>query len=86
MTLYCGTGNAGKLREFQSAAGDGIEIRSVGPRDCPETGETFEANAIQKALCYSTALADTDLLFVDESSKVTHVRNLCKLGRPTTAS
>jgi len=26
---------------------------------------------------------DGDLLYVDESSKVTHVRDLCKLGRPT---
>ena len=69
--LYCGTGNPGKLREFQAAAGSGIEIRSFGPLPCPETGDTFEANAIQKAVCYGTALAKqldpTPLLFVDDS-------------------
>lgn len=69
--LYCGTANRGKLREFQAAAGSDIEIRSFGPLSCPETGDTFEANAIQKALCYSTAWArqlnPTAFLFVDDS-------------------
>ena len=71
MILYCATGNPGKLREFQGAAGPGVEIRAFGPLDCPETGTTFEANAIQKAACYARALeAHTgrpELLFCDDS-------------------
>ncbi|MCB9385367.1 MAG: non-canonical purine NTP pyrophosphatase [Bryobacterales bacterium] len=71
MILYCATGNRGKLREFQQAAGDGIEVRAFGPLECPETGDTFEANAVQKALCYARALkAETgrdELLFCDDS-------------------
>lgn len=71
LELYCGTGNAGKLREFQEAAGDGILIRAFGPLPCPETGDTFEANASQKAVCYGKALArevsPEALLFVDDS-------------------
>jgi XTP/dITP diphosphohydrolase len=65
--LHCGTGNAGKLREFQAAAGASIEIHSVGPLNCPETGDTFEGNAGQKALCYGKALAPDEFLFVDDS-------------------
>ena len=71
MKLYCGTGNRGKLREFQQAAGDGLEIRAFGPLPCPEEGDTFEANAVQKALCYGAALerelGREALLFVDDS-------------------
>lgn len=67
LELYCGTGNPGKLREFQAAAGDEIIIHPCGPRDCPETGATFEANAIEKALCYSELLPPEALLFVDDS-------------------
>ena len=71
MILYCATGNPGKLREFQGAAGPDVEIRAFGPLDCPETGATFEANAIQKARCYSRALeaetGSTQLLFCDDS-------------------
>ena len=70
LELYCGTGNPGKLREFQAAAGDEIIIRPCGPRNCPETGATFEANAIEKALCYSDALPADALLFVDDSGLV----------------
>lgn len=70
LELYCGTGNPGKLREFQAAAGDEIIIRPCGPRDCPETGATFEANAIEKALCYSETLPADALLFVDDSGLV----------------
>ena len=71
MELYCATGNRGKLREFQRASGDDLTIKAFGPLPCPETGDTFEANAIQKALCYSSALSkDIDgepLLFADDS-------------------
>ncbi|MBI1358549.1 MAG: RdgB/HAM1 family non-canonical purine NTP pyrophosphatase [Acidobacteria bacterium] len=69
--LYCATGNPGKLREFREAAGDGFEILPCDSRDCPETGDTFEANALQKAHCYAQALtAKTGAeqwLFADDS-------------------
>ena len=67
MTLYCATGNKGKLLEFQQAAGPEIEIRTFGPLDCPETGSSFEENAVQKARCYGKALGDDALLFCDDS-------------------
>ena len=54
-TLYCATGNAGKLREFRMAAGAApfeIELlpdfKILPP--CVEDGATFEENAIIKAL------------------------------------
>ena len=66
--LYCATGNPGKLREFRQAAGEDFEILPAGPVDCPETGTTFEENAIQKARCYAAALnVDGALLFADDS-------------------
>lgn len=69
MIVYCATTNPGKLREFQAAAGSGIEIESLpGLREITppeEIGDTFEANAAQKAVYYSRF---TDhLLFVDDS-------------------
>ena len=67
LELYCGTSNPGKLREFQAAAGADIIIRPCGPCDCPETGNTFEINAIEKALCYSESLPPDAFLFVDDS-------------------
>lgn len=70
MTLYCATTNAGKLREFALAAKTyGVSIDVLpGLRDlppAPETGDTFEANAIQKALYYGAHTAG--LVFVDDS-------------------
>ena len=71
MILYCATGNPGKLREFQQAAGPEVEIRAYGPLDCPEEGATFTENAVQKARCYAKGLmAETEqpaLLFCDDS-------------------
>jgi XTP/dITP diphosphohydrolase len=67
LELYCGTANPGKLREFQAAAGADIVIRPCGPCNCPETGDTFEINAVEKALCYSESLPPDALLFVDDS-------------------
>ena len=69
MKLYCATTNRGKLREFQMALRDGIEVQplpgleSITP--CEETGVTFEENAIQKALYYSKHC--DGYLFVDDS-------------------
>jgi XTP/dITP diphosphohydrolase len=68
VSLYCATGNAGKLREFRTIAGP-VEIELVpGFRDldaCPETGSTFEENAIQKAAWYGPHAPG--LLFADDS-------------------
>jgi len=69
-TLYCATGNAGKLREFRMAVDSariGIELLP-GFKQLPpalEDGATFEENAIRKALHYSPH-AD-GLLFADDS-------------------
>lgn len=69
-TLYCATGNAGKLREFRMAADSariGIELLP-GFKQLPpalEDGATFEENAIRKALHYSPHTAG--LLFADDS-------------------
>jgi len=69
-TLYCATGNAGKLREFRMAADSTriwIELLP-GFKQLPpalEDGTTFEENAIRKALHYSPHAAG--LLFADDS-------------------
>ncbi|MDA1313661.1 MAG: non-canonical purine NTP pyrophosphatase [Acidobacteria bacterium] len=76
--LYCATSNAGKLLEFQQAAGDGIAIHGLPPVPCPESGATFEENAVLKAVCYSEALRGapegsplaSPLLFADDSGLV----------------
>jgi len=66
MIVYCATSNAGKLREFQLSAPD-FDVRalakSVEPPD--ETGDTFEANAIEKAIAYGQRV--TGYLFADDS-------------------
>jgi XTP/dITP diphosphohydrolase len=67
--VYCATRNPGKLREFQAAAGEDIEVVSLpglGDIDPPEeTGDTFESNAAQKAIYYSRFTSE--LVFVDDS-------------------
>ena len=69
-TLYCATGNVGKLREFRMVADNsriGIELLP-GFKQLPpalEDGATFEENAIRKALHYSPHAAG--LLFADDS-------------------
>ena len=69
MILYCATSNPGKLREFRAASGAGIDIESLpglrGIAPPEETGDTFEANAAQKAIYYSN-LTD-QMVFVDDS-------------------
>ncbi|MBM3762447.1 MAG: RdgB/HAM1 family non-canonical purine NTP pyrophosphatase [Acidobacteria bacterium] len=53
MKLYLATSNPGKVREFEGA---GLEIEMFPEMKsmavAPETGDTFEANAIEKALYY----------------------------------
>jgi XTP/dITP diphosphohydrolase len=69
LTVYCATTNPGKLREFQLALRDSIQVQpmpglaSIAP--CEETGVTFEQNAVQKALYYSNFC--DGYLFVDDS-------------------
>ncbi len=54
MKLWVATTNTGKLREFQLAAGSGVDILPFPPSDPPEeTGSTFEKNASLKACEYS---------------------------------
>ena len=74
--LYCATANPGKQREFQRAAGNDIIIHRLDPRDCPEEGNSFEENAVSKALCYSRACkpknlsGDAAMVFADDSGLV----------------
>ena len=73
--LFCATSNEGKLFEFQQAAGEDVLIRGLPAVDCPETGETFEENAIEKAVCYSESVGErigrsggaSALVFADDS-------------------
>jgi XTP/dITP diphosphohydrolase len=57
LRLYCATTNPGKLREFQRAFAGSLDLETLPALAsipvCEETGTTFEANAIQKALYYS---------------------------------
>jgi XTP/dITP diphosphohydrolase len=68
MTLRCATSNPGKLREFRSKHPE-VDIQPLDHlksiRPCEEDGETFEANAIKKALYYSQFTADP--VFADDS-------------------
>ena len=70
MTVYCATGNPGKLHEFRLAAQPfGIEIQELPGLaqlpPCDETGKSFEENAILKARYYGGHASG--LLFVDDS-------------------
>lgn len=70
MTIYCATGNKGKLREFRLAAEVlGIDIQplpNLEQMEAPEeTGSKFEENAILKAEYYSRSAPG--LLFADDS-------------------
>lgn len=73
MKVYCATTNPGKLREFRLAAETYApgrfeivslpDVKDIEPPD--ETGDTFEANAAEKAMFYSTHAPG--LLFADDS-------------------
>lgn len=70
MKIYCATGNAGKLREFQLAGGVlGIDVEplpNIKAIAAPEeTGATFEQNARLKAIYYSGFAPGP--LFADDS-------------------
>lgn len=72
MKLYCATTNPGKLREFRLIAG-GIDLEPLAGLGqipaCPETGASFEENAVQKALYYG-AYAPGLLLAEDSGLEV----------------
>jgi len=70
VTLYCATGNPGKLREFQLAASQAHISVETAPGlanipACEETGRTFEENAVLKAKYYGPLAPG--LLFADDS-------------------
>jgi XTP/dITP diphosphohydrolase len=72
VTLYCATTNPGKLREFRLAAerqGRKIEIATLpnlsSIDSVEETGDSFEENAIRKAVYYSAHAPGP--LFADDS-------------------
>jgi XTP/dITP diphosphohydrolase len=70
MRLWCATGNPGKLREFRLAADRAdVEVELIpGFRSLPpaaEDGDTFQENAVRKALHYSRHVSG--LLFADDS-------------------
>jgi len=66
LRLYCATTNPGKLREFKAALAGVANVEALQPIAVPEeTGDTFEANAIEKALFYSKHC--DGYLFVDDS-------------------
>jgi XTP/dITP diphosphohydrolase len=66
MTVFCATGNPGKLREFQLAAPDfDVQRLPVSVPAPEETGDTFEANAAEKAIAYGKHTAG--YLFADDS-------------------
>jgi len=71
--LWCATGNAGKLREFQRAAAEaGIEIEGLPDfrniPECIEDGATFAENAILKARHYAPYAPGA--VFADDSGLV----------------
>jgi len=70
VTLYCATGNPGKLREFQMSAGQADIHVEMAPGfadipPCDETGATFEENAVLKARYYGPLAPGP--LFADDS-------------------
>ena len=66
LELVCATSNQHKLSEFQNATGGDVLVRGCRHRECPETGATFEANALEKAICYASA-EEVEWLFADDS-------------------
>ncbi len=64
MTVFCGTSNPGKLREFQLAAPD-FEIRVVKAAAPEEDGATFQENARLKAVYYAALTGGW--VFADDS-------------------
>lgn len=74
MIVYCATSNPGKLREFQLAAPD-FDVRALPTKIAPpeETGDTFEHNAMEKAVYYGQHVEG--YLFADDSGLEVDVLN-----------
>ena len=64
--IVCATSNVHKLGEFQIASGTSVKIQGCPAEDCPETGQSFEENAVQKARCYYRSHPSA-WLFADDS-------------------
>ncbi len=64
MTVWCGTSNPGKLREFQWAA-PSFEIRAISAPAPHEDGATFQENARLKAVYYGAR--QPGYVFADDS-------------------
>ncbi len=62
LRLFCATSNSGKLRDFRVAGGERTHIEGLPALPCPEDGDTFEENAVAKALCYSRASLGNQIL------------------------
>lgn len=78
MKLWCATGNKGKLKEFAMLA-QNLELALLPDFDrippAPETGATFEENAIKKARYYGRYAKG--LLFAEDSGlEVTALGNM----------
>ena len=78
MTVYCATGNAGKLKEFQLAAKQaGIDVALLPGfneiPECVEDGVTFAENAAIKALYYGAHASSP--VFADDSGLVVDALN-----------
>ena len=82
--LLFATTNAGKLGELRGLVGEALEVLSLadfpGVGESPEDGDTFAANAEQKALFYARAtgvpaLADDSGLCVDALGGAPGVRS-----------
>lgn len=69
MKIYCATTNAGKIREFRQALEPDFDLEMLPGLDrlaAPEeTGDTFEENAVQKAVYYARGVSG--LVFAEDS-------------------
>jgi XTP/dITP diphosphohydrolase len=67
--IYCATTNAGKIREFRQALEPDFDLEMLPGLDrlaAPEeTGDTFEENAVQKAVYYARGVSG--LVFAEDS-------------------
>ncbi|MSS70821.1 MAG: XTP/dITP diphosphatase [Candidatus Latescibacteria bacterium] len=95
MTLVLATRNAHKVREIGQVLGPGFRLRSLADfpevPEVPEEGETFEANAVQKAAFAARALgvpamADDSGLEVDALQGAPGVRSARFAGERATSA
>ena len=75
MKIVFATGNVHKLREAQEILGEGYELvtpASLGiTEEIPETGDTLEANSLQKAEFLSDKAVDALACFADDYPDLT---------------